>query len=109
MRLRSDLLVSAVQRQAEAAGCFVSVLTKGHESGGMIFIKWVEGRQVKLFTEGSSAEGRVWLARTPEPQPEAEANAILDSERSFDPDLWIVEVEGPFSVANEILSPQPLG
>lgn len=101
--------MAALQRQAEAAGCYMSVLTKGHETGGMIFVKWVEGRQVMIFTEGSTTDGRIWMARTAEPQAEFEANATLDSERSFDPDLWIVEIEGPLMAAKDILSPQTLG
>jgi len=103
VRLRSDLLVSAIQRQAEAAGCFVSVLTKGHDVGGMVFIKWVQGREAKVFSERAMDDGRAWVTRHAEPVAEFEANATLESERSFDPDLWIVEIEGAFRIADEIL------
>jgi hypothetical protein len=103
-RLRSDLQVSALQRACASSGLFFSVLRKGHEEGGIILIKWVEGRRACLFTERSLKEGRRWVELLP-PGDEADARDRIASETSFDPDLWVVEVEGAFAHAQTLLSP----
>ncbi|GGY53114.1 DUF1491 family protein [Parvularcula lutaonensis] len=104
-RLRSDVQVSALQRAVEAEGLMFAVLHKGHEEGGMIFVKWVEGREAVLFTEQTIDNERRWVRRGESVVPEAEANAIIASEREFDPDLWAVEVMGSFEKAERILNP----
>lgn len=104
-RLRSDLQVSALQRTVEAEGLIFTVLHKGHEEGGMIFIKWVEGREARLFSERTVGDERRWVERGDAPMAEAEANMAIAQERSFDPDLWAVEVMGNFTAADRILSP----
>ena len=105
LRLRSDVQASALQRQAEAEGCFFSVLHRGHEEGGLLFIKWVDGRDVGLFCERTVGDTRRWAQRGGLPMAEAEANQILESERSFDPDLWVIEVEGRLETAERLLDP----
>lgn len=105
LRLRSDVQVSGLQRQAESEGLFFSVLHRGHEEGGLIFIKWVEGRSAKLFCEQTVGDERRWVCRTSEKIPEAELNQMLTSEQSFDPDLWVVEIMGRFEAAAGMLNP----
>lgn len=104
-RLRSDLQVSALQRQVEAEGLFFAVLARGHEEGGLIYIKWVEGRSAQIFTEETVDDARRWVRRGADDMAEGEANLFLDGERSFDPDLWVVEVSGPFAAAQRLLDP----
>lgn len=104
-RLRSDLQVSALQRTAEGEGLIFTVLKKGHEEGGMILLKWVEGREARLFAEGSVGDDRGWIARGEEPVPEYEANETIRSEESFDPDLWVVEVMGSFDGIARLMNP----
>lgn len=81
------------------------VLHRGHDEGGMIFVKWVAGRQTLLFTERTVGEERRWVRLTPEPMPESDANLRIGSERDFDPDLWALEIMGPFESADEVLRP----
>lgn len=103
-RLRSDIQVSALQRQVEARGLVLTVLSHGHDEGGLLFVKWVEGREAKVFAEGRVGDGRGWLTRR-DACPERDADAFLESERAFDPDLWVLEVLGPFGAAEDILYP----
>lgn len=107
-RLRSDLQVAAIQRAVEAEGLIFTVLHKGHEEGGLIHVKWVEGRMAQLFQERTVADERRWVASRPAPAMEAEVDGMIAGERDFDPDLWAVEVLGPLHAAERILRPVPV-
>ena len=100
MRLRTDIWVSALIRQAENAGALVTVVKKGALEAGMVF----------LIVDGADGTGDLY---GPAPQsifdtdrptdrifsqlaadsalPDLETR--LSSERRFDPDLWIVEIQ----------------
>ncbi|MEM9284849.1 MAG: DUF1491 family protein [Pseudomonadota bacterium] len=105
MRLRSDIQVAAIGRQAEAVGLIYTVIHKGHAEGGMIFVKWLDGRDVFAFAE-TQADGVLgWRRMTPEPVPEPEADRLFEQERSFDPDLWVIEVVGSARHQEAILTP----
>ncbi|MCQ8184228.1 DUF1491 family protein [Parvularcula maris] len=104
LRLRSDVQVSAMQRSASAAGLFFAVLDKGHEEGGLIYVQWRDGRELSLFTEREVEGSRVWTCVLGKAE-EMAVRERLASERSFDPDLWVVEVEGPLADAERVLQP----
>lgn len=104
-RLRSDLQVSALRRVVEAEGLIFTVLHKGHEEGGMLFVQWTEGSHSLVFAEEAIGDTRGWRQRTGDPVPEADASEFIRQERAFDPDLWALEVLGPFAAAERILSP----
>ena len=100
MRLRTDIWVSALIRQAENAGALVTVVKKGAAEAGTVF----------LIVDGGDGTGELY---GPAPQsifdtdrptdrifsqlvaasilPDLETR--LSSERRFDPDLWIVEIQ----------------
>ena len=103
-RLRSDIQVQALQRRAEGEGLVFTVLHHGHDEGGLIFIKWVEGRRARLFTERTVGDERRWVAKGPEAD-ERDADQRLAKERDFDPDLWVVEIMGRFGAADALLDP----
>ncbi|MEO1658912.1 MAG: DUF1491 family protein [Pseudomonadota bacterium] len=105
MRLRSDIQVAAIGRQAEAAGLIYAVIHKGHAEGGMIFIKWLDGREVFGFAETQTDGASAWRRMTATPVAEAEIDHLLEQERSFDPDLWVVEVIGSARHQETILTP----
>ncbi len=100
MRLRSDVWVAALVRRAFAAGATATVVHHGADEAGAIFVVvdrldgtvdlWGPAPQSD-FTEASPGDRRFerLLARAPRP----EAPARIASERRFDPDLWMVEVE----------------
>lgn len=105
MRLRSDIQVAAIGRQAEAAGLIYTVIHKGHAEGGMIFVKWLDGREVSAFAETQLDGVPGWRRMTALPVSEAEADKLFDQERSFDPDLWVIEVVGAARYQEAILTP----
>ncbi|MEM7739355.1 MAG: DUF1491 family protein [Pseudomonadota bacterium] len=104
-RLRSDIQVAALGRQAVARGLIYTVIQKGHAEGGIICIKWLAGRQVTLLTEAQHDGDRGWRRMSPNPLPEDEADRLLAQERSFDPDLWVVEFVGGAEHIDTLLSP----
>jgi hypothetical protein len=100
LRLRTDFFVSALIRRAEAGGAFAAVARRGAAEAGAVFVL-VDRRDASFDLYGPAPQSvfadarpadRVFaqiLAR----RPEVEAEARLDQERRFDPDLWIIGIE----------------
>lgn len=94
IRLRSDLTVSAIRKAASAHGAFCTILRHGHDEAGMIHLVWRMGDAVCVWSEAGDAGGqRGWRLRK-SGASEEESESLLEKERSFDPDLWVVELEG---------------
>ncbi|RLQ87523.1 DUF1491 family protein [Notoacmeibacter ruber] len=102
-RLTSAFEVSAINRRVFAAGGFAAVLAKGAEEAGAIFLL-VRDRLGAQALYGPAAQtayddGRPGeryfrlLLRTEDPFDER-IEAKIASERRFDPDLWLLELEG---------------
>ncbi len=100
MRLRTDIWVSALIRQAENAGALVTVVEKGAIEAGVVFliVDGVDGTgdlygpAPQSIFDTDRPMDRVFIqlaARSPLPDLETR----LSSERRFDPDLWIVEIQ----------------
>ena len=100
MRLRADIFVSSLLRRVFAGGDFAAVEKKGAEEAGAIFIRqhFRDGLETLYAPAPQTAFGedeirdRLFEVRLARSDPEA-VRAILDRERRFDPDLWIVELE----------------
>lgn len=116
-RLTSDLFVSALLKNAQAKGIFGGVISKGFSAAGAVHIVCYNG-----------AEGTYTLfPPAPQMAPEADNQPIggrqfeerhiftayadlqdfIASEKRFDADLWVVELEatveaceGLFSIVN---------
>jgi len=103
VRLTSDFWVSAYLRRVHTAGMFAAVVHRGAAEAGAIYVKvnLLDGRALVLgpapqsfFEEGGRSSGRLWLPyRGGEPLSEPDADRYLASERRFDPDLWVGEIE----------------
>ncbi len=100
MRLRADIYVSALVRRVFSAGDFAAVEKKGAEEAGAIFIRqrFRDGLETlyapapqSFFDEESSGD-RLFEIRLERAEAE-KVQEMLDRERKFDPDLWIVELE----------------
>jgi hypothetical protein len=99
-RLRSDIWVSAYLRRCAVEGAYAVLRRRGSAEAGAIFIKIdsLDGTAL-LFgpapqSELRDGEDRIFTALHKEARMEpGDAEDRLKREVSFDPDLWIVEVE----------------
>ncbi|NTE85751.1 DUF1491 family protein [Agrobacterium rubi] len=101
MRLKSEIFVSALIRRVFSAGDFAAVERKGADAAGAIFIRQrLRGGLENLYApapqsfsddEEERAERRFEQRLSGADAPEVEA--LLEKERRFDSDLWVVELE----------------
>ncbi len=101
MRLRADIWVAAYLRRCSSEGAYAVLRRRGAAEAGAIFVKvdrldgstavFGPAPQTELAERGID---RLWrrIHREDWIEP-AEAEERLRKEISFDPDLWIVEVE----------------
>lgn len=103
MRLRSDIWVSAYLRRRLAEGASAVLRRRGAAEAGAIFVKIdrLDGRAAlfgpapqSLAAEAAPGMDRVFV-RMHEAEwiDPIEAERRLEREISYDPDVWIVEVE----------------
>ena len=102
MRLKTAIWVAAYVRRCHIEGAFAAVRRRGAEEAGAIFIKLnrLDGT-AEIFSpapqtafEDSHPADRAFSPGLPaQPAPEADAEAYLNRQIRFDPDVWIVEVE----------------
>ncbi len=100
MRVTSEFWVGALVRKAQSQGAFATVVHKGTPEAGAVFL--IVNNQSGAFTVyapapqafyGSDGDGgRLFEARLAAVAEEA-VNELIDRERSFDPDVWVVEIE----------------
>ena len=93
-RLTTDIWVSAYLTRLRLADIPAFVTAKGDATAGAVLVKSnpLNG-QAKAFHRSfdllSGARAWVVLDEGPEPQ----VDAAIARQRSFDPDLWVIEVE----------------
>ncbi|WP_454700437.1 DUF1491 family protein [Agrobacterium burrii] len=101
MRLKSEIFVSALIRRVFAAGGFAAIEKKGAEAAGAIFIRQrlrdgrenLYGPAPQSFADDEEIRAeRRFETRLAGAEAE-ESAALLEKERRFDSDLWIVEIE----------------
>ncbi len=99
-RLRTDFWVAALRRRAEAAGAFISIARRGAEEAGAVFI--VVDRLDGAFDLYAPAPQSVFADERPSDRlfslvgkamREEAAQARMQQELRFDPDLWQVDIE----------------
>lgn len=92
-RLVSSILVSALLRQAEAAGGFGTILAKGDPTAGAIAVILLErGGKPRFFERLLQPDGQYSWQAAPATD-EAELSAAIARRRRVDPDLWVVELD----------------
>ena len=94
-RLKTHIRVSAHLRRAEAAGAFASIVARGDPDAGAIAVKVFMGAgRGQLFMETRDGSGEhYWRDVFDGETDEARIDGKLKSERNFDCDLWIIEIE----------------
>lgn len=100
MRVTSEFWVSALIRRCQTAGSFATVVHRGASEAGAIFliINDLQGNnalyspapQTDYSLEGGAERQFECLM---EQSDAAEIESKIRSERSFDPDIWVVEIE----------------
>jgi len=93
-RLASGVWVSAYLARLQAESIPVYVVARGDATAGAVLVKLatMDGQAVAFQRVADLMTGaRKWdvLAEG----PEAEVDAAIARQRSFDPDLWVIEVE----------------
>jgi hypothetical protein len=100
-RLKSSIWVAGYLRRCQGAGVFGAVRRRGAEEAGAVFVKLalMDGTAM-LFVpapqtayDDSRPVERVFTPSPPQAVEEQAIEARLAKEISFDPDIWIVEIE----------------
>ncbi len=100
MRVSSELWVKALLRRAVGGGAMGVVVRHGDDTAGSIFVK-VNRLDGSALLFGSAPAGlagteearRLIALLNPDGNPEADIDAYLSKQLSFDPDIWVVEIE----------------
>ncbi|PRD45789.1 DUF1491 domain-containing protein [Phyllobacterium phragmitis] len=101
MRLTSDFWVSALMRRVSGDGGFATLARRGSSDAGAIFIKMRQadgrydlyGPAPQTAYDSGKPDERVFT-RVGQDLAEWDADEKLRKEARFDPDLWLVEIEG---------------
>lgn len=101
MRLKSSIWISAYIRRCAQDHAPAMVVRRGEDAAGAIYIKVnrLDGLVAILapapqaiFTD--HPESRRWMPlHKGQFIPETEADKLLEREKKFDPDIWIIEIE----------------
>ena len=100
MRLKSEIWVQAYLRICAVNGLFPVLTRRGDPDAGAIFVRVLrlDGTSdvygpAAAGLAGADAERRFSSGFPLGPATDAVADAYLARQRTYDPDLWIVEVE----------------
>lgn len=95
-RLTAEFWVKAHIRRCAVANVPAVVVRRGDATAGQVILK-LNGFDAgcSVLVAGSSMDGgRVWRRATgAEPVSEADADAYIERQAGFDPDLWVLEIE----------------
>lgn len=101
MRLTSQFFVSALVRNTEAAMGFAMIEKKGATEAGAIFVihrlsfdtfdLYAPALQTS-YDPSSNSDGRRFEKRL-HAENQSSVDQFLTSEKRFDPDIWVVEIE----------------
>ncbi|MFK5996759.1 MAG: DUF1491 family protein [Rhodobacterales bacterium] len=92
-RLTSDIWVSAYLRRLQGVNIPAFITSKGDATAGAVIVKLntLDG-QARAYQRTYDLEGnRVWAVLAEGAEPDVDAS--LSKQRSYDPDLWVIEVE----------------
>lgn len=101
MRLKSSIWVAAYLRRCQSEGVFGAVRRRGAEEAGAVFVKLalMNGNAMlyapapQTVYDDSRPIERIFVPSPPQPVEERKIEERLMKEMSFDPDVWIVEIE----------------
>ena len=97
-RLATSVLVTSLMRRAESQGGFAAVLCKGDATAGAVLVVLNEkGRKQRILERVLQPAGTYsWQdISTQATENEEQFQRLLERRRSFDPDLWLIELDIP--------------
>lgn len=97
-RLKAWIWVQAQVMACNRLAIPSTVVKKGHKEAGAILLKLNRGMAgCEVLSQVRDAAGDLaWFRSTgPDLVVEADADALIGRELSFDPDLWVIEIEDP--------------
>lgn len=96
-RVKAGIWVSMALRLGNSSGRYGAVLRKGDPDSGGVLVVLRGVRGVSVLSQMRTAEGEAaWLRATgPDPVEQAQADAYVERQVKFDPDLWVLEFESP--------------
>ncbi|MDX8524589.1 DUF1491 family protein [Mesorhizobium sp. MSK_1335] len=111
MRVTTDLWVSALVRRVFGAGGFAAVVKRGATEAGAVFVL-SRGQMGEVTLYGPAPQTSYDSAKPDERfftmldagDDSVAFDARLEREKKFDPDIWVVEIEGGTVPAEELLS-----
>lgn len=92
-RLTSEFWVGAYLRRLDLYNIPAFVVARGDDTAGAVLVKLnkLDGRAA-AYQRSFNIEGdRIWVTLAEGPEPNVDA--VLNRQRDFDPDLWVIEVE----------------
>jgi hypothetical protein len=94
-RLKAGIFVRALIRRVQVAGASAFVVRSGMEEAGAVILKIAKlNGQVLVLNQTRDAKGELaWAQPLGGWSEEPRADAWCAKQISFDPDLWIVEIE----------------
>ena len=94
-RIKAGLWVAMALRLGSADGRFAAVLKKGDADAGGILAVLRARSGLSVLSQIRSLDGEAaWLRATgPDPVDQATADAYVERQLRFDPDLWVLEFE----------------
>ncbi len=110
-RLKTEIWVQAFLRRCQGEGKFGAVLHRGHADAGalMVVINHLDGTHSLLGPPPGPAyddEGnRLFEKRSNAPLAWSDVNEKIQRARSFDHDLWVIEIEDKSGFAGLMTEP----
>jgi len=102
-RLASEFWVKAYLKTLSLRGISAFVVARGDDQAGAILIKLspLDGTST-LYQKGFDLDTGThsWIVLVQGDEPEVDL--MISRQRSFDPDLWVLEVENPLNDAHLI-------
>ncbi|MCB8876564.1 DUF1491 family protein [Acidisoma silvae] len=97
-RVKAQIWVQVALRLGDKDGRPGMVLRRGDADAGgiLVVLRDRENRLVVLSQTRTDGGALAWLRATgAEPVDQEKADAYVDRQVKFDPDLWVIEFEGP--------------
>jgi hypothetical protein len=96
-RVKAGFWVSMALRTGDRAGRPGMVLRKGDPDAGGILVVLLGRAGLSVLSQARTAAGELaWMRATgSSPVDQAAADAYIERQVRFDPDLWVLEFEAP--------------